>query len=717
MRLTLRTLLAYLDDTLEPAQAKIIGQKVAESDQARELMDHIKQVTRRRRITAPPASGPGSKIDPNTIAEYLDGAVSAEQASEVEQVCLASDVHLAEIAACHQILALVLGEPALVPPTAKSRMYGLVKGPESIPFRKPARTQGETDSGFFTAEESNATPFLGGRKWANLILLIGAGIGAAVLLFWTVWHVLNLGVPDDNIKVVQTPPTEPEKTPDTKPAPKENKTSGTVTTPAPKDNKTNGTVTPPVTKENKDKGVKPPDNKENKDPPAEKVKPKEKEVVTPPDTKGDVMPENRFTEADNRRIHLGKYLPPSSKEEGPSIVVWRLLDKNPWSRLWGAKTEVESGCTYVALPGFHGDFLLDRGVQLTLVGNLPEIMPEVPSLESVVDLHVHDSRIDLTLKRGRIVLTSKKDVPAAVRVRFDNPHTPKQAEFADFLLEKGAQVFIDRIGIGFIPPGSHFVKEPDSDKRVLPEFFMGICVAKGNVTLRLADKTYSMTSPPGKAMLPWSSVKGAKVELQEMKELPPFISLSMPPLMLPDKNDQKRIDDVLKAREDLSQQMGIKSIDVALTENLKQKDPSRRDLVIRSYVALGMLDDTIDILFDDLMPDAFFTAIPSLQNWMTSGRDHEYLLYGALKGHKDRFKAAEADKVMELLRGAVADLDLLIEYLDNDNLVIRQIAFMSLRGVPNAPQYFPTMPQDVRMKAQEAYRKLFKKMKEEQKTK
>src|SRR5271163_1042512 len=99
MRLTLRTLLAYLDDTLEPAQAKIIGQKVAESDQARELMDHIKQVTRRRRITAPPASGPGSKIDPNTIAEYLDGAVSAEQASEVEQVCLGSDVHLAEIAA------------------------------------------------------------------------------------------------------------------------------------------------------------------------------------------------------------------------------------------------------------------------------------------------------------------------------------------------------------------------------------------------------------------------------------------------------------------------------------------------------------------------------------------------------------------------------------------------------------------------------------------
>src|SRR5260370_39894824 len=138
MRLTLRTLLAYLDDTLEPAQAKLIGQKVAESDTAQELIARIKQVTRRRRLTTPPPSGgPGGKIDANTIAEYLDNSVAAEQLAEAEQICLASDVHLAEVAACHQILTLVLGEPSLVPPMAKQRMYGLVKGPEAIPFRKP----------------------------------------------------------------------------------------------------------------------------------------------------------------------------------------------------------------------------------------------------------------------------------------------------------------------------------------------------------------------------------------------------------------------------------------------------------------------------------------------------------------------------------------------------------------------------------------------------
>src|ERR1700722_5212411 len=72
MRLTLRTLLAYLDDTLEPSQAKLIGQKVAESDTAQELIARIKEVTRRRRLTTPSNSGPGAKVDPNSIAEYLD---------------------------------------------------------------------------------------------------------------------------------------------------------------------------------------------------------------------------------------------------------------------------------------------------------------------------------------------------------------------------------------------------------------------------------------------------------------------------------------------------------------------------------------------------------------------------------------------------------------------------------------------------------------------
>src|SRR5205814_4001393 len=127
---------AYLDDTLEPHEIKEIGLKVAESDAAQELVARIKQVTRRRRLTTPPPGGPNAKFDANTIAEYLDNELSSELVSELEKTCLESDVHLAEVASCHQILTLVLGEPALVPPTARERMYGLVMGREAIPFRK-----------------------------------------------------------------------------------------------------------------------------------------------------------------------------------------------------------------------------------------------------------------------------------------------------------------------------------------------------------------------------------------------------------------------------------------------------------------------------------------------------------------------------------------------------------------------------------------------------
>src|SRR5205809_2104715 len=138
VRLTLRTLLAYLDDTLDPGEIKQIGQKVAESDAAQELIARIKQVTRRRRLTTPPDGGASERFDANTVAAYLDSELSAEQVAELEKLCLESDVHLAEVAACHQILTLILGQPALVPPTARERMYGLVKGREAIPFRKAA---------------------------------------------------------------------------------------------------------------------------------------------------------------------------------------------------------------------------------------------------------------------------------------------------------------------------------------------------------------------------------------------------------------------------------------------------------------------------------------------------------------------------------------------------------------------------------------------------
>jgi hypothetical protein len=130
MRLTLRTLLAHMDDVLEPNDRAEVGQKIEESEFAKTLMQRIRDVTSRLRLGTPKILGKGLAADSNTVAEYLDHTMHNDRVQEFEKICLESDVHLAEVASCHQVLALVLGHPAEIDPAMRRRMYDVINRPD-----------------------------------------------------------------------------------------------------------------------------------------------------------------------------------------------------------------------------------------------------------------------------------------------------------------------------------------------------------------------------------------------------------------------------------------------------------------------------------------------------------------------------------------------------------------------------------------------------------
>jgi hypothetical protein len=212
MRLTLRTLLAWLDDTLPASQVRDIGKQVSESPFAQELVERIHRVTRQRRLTVPSRSGPEA-TDPNLVACYVDNDMDAEQVAEYEKKCLASDVNLAEVASVHQILSL-LGQKVHVPAEAKARMNQLVKGRESIPVARSDGLKPPEVEPVTKPIQPWVTPEPPRKHWverfgplAGCLLLIG-------ILSWSAYHSLSpateeageaAAVADANLRTIKKP--------------------------------------------------------------------------------------------------------------------------------------------------------------------------------------------------------------------------------------------------------------------------------------------------------------------------------------------------------------------------------------------------------------------------------------------------------------------------------------------------------------------------------
>jgi hypothetical protein len=661
MRLTLRTLLAYLDDTLEPSQAKLIGQKVAESDTAQELIARIKEVTRRRRITTPSASGPGAKVDPNSIAEYLDNELSAEQLAEVEQLALSSDVHLAEIAACHQILTLVLGEQALVPPTAFKRMYGLVKPPESDPHHRPPARRDAEEAGPRESHDVDETlrlglPVLKAGNWSNRLILLGGAAAIFVLLAFAIWQLLPPGPRETD--AVATP----ARLASVKPLATEGDTAKTSKS-TPKAEADTKTKT-----ESDTKTATPTKDKETaKDTATETVKDKKDVVVKedPPSPPDPAVKEVGFFE---RPMPAASALLLQTLPDKKGVKTWqRILASNP-------PTRIVTNAPLLSLPGYASVVVLDSGARLTLWGNIPEQAPI--GLESLILLHPSDKfDVDLTLQRGRLKVANAKDQPLKVRLRFDNPANPKKGEVWDLTLDKGTEVAL--VLLSYIPIGEPFYPERDNTQRLGPTVDVVAMVLTGKATLKVDLNAPVELGPPNDGMMHrWNSRMGPQ-DIQLNKGLPPWITGTS-------VGDPKIRSAFAKALDTLNTELtNPQSIEIGLLKAInKSDDLFKCRLAVRCEAAVDDIQRLIGLLATHKEHEIRWEAKDMLQAWMSHKVDSEYVLYDALQESYDKI---EAGIFMQLLRNFAPQqlqdpvtYQALIGYLSNRKVAIRELAYYHL---------------------------------------
>ena len=153
MRLTLRTLLAFLDNILEQEDRAALEKKIQESDFAQNLIQRSRDTVNDQELAALDPIGQGMRQDPNVVAEYLDNTMPREEIEEFERQCIENgseaDTRLAEVTSCHHILTMVLGDPVQFSASSRDRMYRIVSGnasSDNANFQTPGQRTADVDS-------------------------------------------------------------------------------------------------------------------------------------------------------------------------------------------------------------------------------------------------------------------------------------------------------------------------------------------------------------------------------------------------------------------------------------------------------------------------------------------------------------------------------------------------------------------------------------------
>jgi hypothetical protein len=590
-------------------------------------------------------------------------------------------------------LTLVLGELAMVPPTAYKRMYALVKAPESNPAHQPPLRRDHDDGGLHEARDVDETlrlglPALKAGSWGNRLILIGGAAAAFLLLAFAIWQLLPPVSPKDNdtgagasLASLKPAPTGSDIAKKDKGTPKVETDTKTA------DTKKSTETTEKDTSRDTEKHLTTEKDIKAKD----KETPKEKEELVPP-------PDPAVKE-------IGQFERPATAASALLLQVQPDKKGNKaWSRVLVNNPGIAANLPLLSLPGYTSVVVLNSGIRLTLWGNIPEQLPV--GFESLVVLHPSDKfDLDVTLQRGRIKFVSSKDQPAKVRVRFDNPANPKRGEVWDFTLpDKNTEVVL--VLVSEFPVGEQFFPDRASTQRVGPMVNVVALATMGKASLKVDQNAPVELAPANDSVLHhWNSRMGPK-DIPLSKGLPPWISGAS-------GGDPKAKSFFAKALDNLNTEMLQTTIDIGLVRAINGNDPYKSRLAVRCEAAVDDVERLIEVLTKHKDKEVRWEAKEMLLQWISHTADSEYVLYDTLLQSYDKNEAAI---FMQLLRYFAPQqlqepvtYQALIGYLSNRKHAIRELAYWHLwHIVPEGRKidYSSTMPADQVRQAVAAWEKL-----------
>jgi hypothetical protein len=376
-----------------------------------------------------------------------------------------------------------------------------------------------------------------------------------------------------------------------------------------------------------------------------------------------------------------------------------LLRREAPDKPWQVVKEKEELFTGDELLGGAGGTVYGRGgaVRLQVVGDMDSTLP-FPVLETAFVLNEASGvDLDLTLDRGRVQLTNRKEQGAA-RVRLRVRDWTGEV----VLTGPGAAVALELHGRW--AAGIPFRKEPRPGEA--PALAWTVLALKGEVVLKGPRQDFTLKAPPGPALLAGYALAEGESSPQFLDKLPAWAAG-------PGAGEKAQKLAAIMAR--WRKRAAEASVNEATDELLSSDDPTARRTAVLLLAALDDIDRLGQALVNARHQDVWDAGVIALRHWIGRGPGQDLRLYRLLT-EKKAIAPREAESILQLLHGFGDDdlkqpetYEALISYLGSERLSLRELAYWHLRRLVPAGReiaYDPLAPKDKREAGIKAWRRL-----------